>query len=296
MRIISQTIRLQLEGRTIYVVTGRLSQTVNVCDLNNRRGEYEWIVRLFQPHFVSFNDVKKCGSIEQLINLLTKEYRGRIEQHPSDDENNIQTIAGKEPISPDDKFWIERAKRITEICIDELVREFLEIPYLHRVEHSIHTRLYAILNAQPHFDRHFSLAEGGMLTQPIHKEWPEPIPRPDKGNRRGNFDLVILSPGQLSRCSLQDFCTGRLVPPIAIEMGLNYGEGHLAADAEKLINSNIQHGYLVHLVRELPHDPTIDQTIRKLLKESTIRVAFARLEQGRKYIKLLDDPEIHGVS
>jgi hypothetical protein len=26
---------------------------------------------------------------------------------------------------------------ITEVCIDELVREFLELPCLHRVEHSI---------------------------------------------------------------------------------------------------------------------------------------------------------------
>ncbi len=198
--------------------------------------------------------------------------------------------------TPLDAVWIERAMRITEICINELVREFLELPYLHRVEHSIHTRLYSILRIQPHFDRHFPLAEGGMLTQPIHKEWPETIPRPEKGNRRGNFDLAILSPGQLATCSLRDFKNGRLAPPIAIEMGLNYDEGHLSLDAEKLLNSHIQHGYLIHLLRELPHDSTIDETIDRLRAESTIRIAFARIERSRKFLKLLDDSVIQEIN
>ena len=183
--------------------------------------------------------------------------------------------------------------RITEVCIDELVLEFLGLPYLHRVEHSIHTRLYSILRNQPHFDRHFPLAKGGMLTQPIHKEWPETIPCPEKANRRGNFDLAILSPGQLRTCTLDSFSNGRPAPAVVIEMSLNYKEGHLTLDAEKLLNSRVLHGYLVHLVREKPHESTIDQTIDRLRSEGTIKVAFARVERGRKFLKLLDDPGIH---
>jgi hypothetical protein len=135
-----------------------------------------------------------------------------------------------------------------------------------------------------------------MLTQPIHKEWPEVIPRPEKNGRRGNFDLAILSPHQLRVCTLRDFSSGRIAPPIAIELGLNYDDGHLTKDAEKLLNSQIQHGYLVHLVREMPHDPTINEIIERLRSESTVKVAFARYERGRKYVKLLNDGQIREIT
>jgi hypothetical protein len=284
---------IQLGGRKIYIFTGRLSQTVNVCDAQNRQGNYEWKVRLFPPYFVNEVNFGKISGIRSLIKWLKEERQGLIELYPHDDEAETQAINIDKPPVAEDSIWIERAMRITEVCIDELVLEFLRIPYLHRVEHSIHTRMYAILINQPHFDWHFPLAKEGMVTQAIHKEWPESIPRPEKGNRRGNFDLAILSPGQLSNCNLQDFSCGRLAPPIAIEMGLNYCEGHLAADAEKLLNSKIRHGYLVHLIRELPHDPSIDQTIARLREEKTIKVAFARFERGRKFVKFLSDQEIH---
>jgi hypothetical protein len=284
---------IQISGRKIYIFTGRLSQTVNVCDAQNRQGDYEWKVRLFPPYFVKELNIEKISDIKSLIKWLKEERQGLIEKYPNDDGAETQKINLEQPPEPEDSVWIERAMRIAEVCIDELVLEFLRIPYLHCVEHSIHTRLYAILSNQPHFDWHFPLAEEGMVTQPIHKEWPETIPRPEKGNRRGNFDIAILSPGRLKGCNLQDFSNGRLAPPIAIEMGLNYSDGHLAADAEKLLNSNIRHGYLVHLLRELPHDPSIDQTISRLKEEKTIKVAFARFERGRKYVKFLSDQEIH---
>lgn len=287
--------RIEIEGRNIFIVTGRVSQTVNVCDATNRRGNYEYVIRLFQPNFVNEEALENQDTIEEIVNWLMRKRQGQIEKSPDDDEVDIQGTPADQPLDSKDVVWVERAMRITEVCIDELVREFLEIPYLHRVEHSTHTRLYSILSTQPHLSRHFPLADGETMTQPIHKEWPEPIPREEKGNRRGNIDLAILPPGRLRNCNLKDFSNGRLVPPIAIEMGLNYGEGHLAADAEKLLNSKIQHGYLVHLVRELPHDPTINQTIEKFQSEKSIRIAFARYEQGRKYLKLLDDHEIREI-
>ncbi|MBW7899724.1 hypothetical protein B188_28370 [Candidatus Brocadiaceae bacterium B188] len=299
----SQREQTKVGDRDVHIVTGRISQTVNVCTPANERGKYDWIIRLTPQHFVDKSQVEAHASLNSLIEWLTGEEQiGQVEQRPTGEGTEAhpqanETVPEVSPTDPDDAVWIERAMRITEVCIDELVREFLELPYLHRVEHSIHTRLYAILSTQPHFDRHFSLAGGKMLTQPIHKEWPETIPRPEKGNRRGNFDLAILSPNRLRECSLRDFSTGRIVPPIVIEMGLNYGEGHLALDAEKLLNSRVQHGYLVHLVREMPHDPTIDETIERLRSEGTVKVAFARYdESGRKYAKLLADPQIREVS
>lgn len=295
-----QSERAEVEGHYVYIVTGRISQTVNVCTPANERGKYDWIVRLTPQRFVTKGEVEARTDIDSLITWLTSDRLGRVEQRPTEGQEAQpqanETVPEALPVDTDDAVWVKRAMCITETCIDELVREFLEVPYLHRVEHSIHTRLYAILSTQPHFDRHFPLAEGGMITQPIHKEWPESIPRPEKGNRRGNFDLAILSPHRLRACTLRDFSMGRVVPSIVIEMGLNYGEGHLALDAEKLLNSRIQHGYLVHLVREMPHDPTIDETIERLRSENTIKVAFARYESGNKYAKLLNDTQIHEVS
>ncbi|HOQ86599.1 MAG TPA: hypothetical protein PLQ89_12880 [Phycisphaerae bacterium] len=290
--------RAKVNDRDIHIVTGDVSQTVNICTPENKLGRYDWVVRLSIGQKVTPDIVRGQPDIESLVTWLEREHFGQIEQRPTD-EGAKESLAADEqppkavPTDPDDALWIQRAMSITEICIDELVREFLELPYLHRVEHSIHARLYGILRAQPHFDRHYPLAGGMMMTQLIHKEWPETQARPDKDNRRGNFDLVILSPGRLKRCSAREFDEGRIVPPIVIEMGLNYGQGHLVADAEKLLNSHVQHGYLVHLVRDKRHDPTIDEAIRSLQERScSIKVAFARYQGGRKYQKLLEDKAI----
>jgi hypothetical protein len=290
-----QRVRERIEGRDIHIVTGRLSQTVNVCDANNRIGEYDWIVRLFGPNFVSGDEVRQRASISGLIQWLRENRSGRVEQTSPFDGEQL-TISVEQPITPNDALWIQRAMQITGICINELVLEFLDFPYLHRVEHSIHIRLHSILSVQPHFARHFSLANGIASTQPIHKEWPEITPRPEKGNRRGNFELAILSPDRLKTCTLDDFKNGRVIPPIVIEMGMNYDNGHLANDAEKLLNSQVEHGYLVHLMRERPHDDSVDHTIMRLQQECTIRIAFARIEGGKKYLKLLEDPRIREVT
>lgn len=287
--------RVQIGDRDIHIVTGRVSQTVNVCDANNRLGEYDYVIRLFQPNFIDGNNVQNRTDVDDLIQWLTQARKGQVEQSPPTITPVVPSVPGPQPLSPADDLWVQRAMQITEICINELVREFLDLPYLHRVEHSIHTRLHAILSVQPHFSRHFPIAHGSGMTQPIHKEWPESIPRAEKGTRRGNFDLAILPPDLLNGCNLKDFSEGRIAPPIVIEMGLNYGNGHLAGDAEKLLNSQVKHAYLVHLVREMPHDTSIDQTIADLRRTNLIRVAFARVEQGRKYLKLLDDSMIQPV-
>ena len=291
---------IQFADRNIYLATGRISQTVNICTKDNKRGEYDWIIRLPVEHFIVGDQIREQSNINDLVSWLTSEKLGQVERSPaginieSPEEVSVKTASEEDPqiLTLEDAKWIERAMKIVEICINELILEFIDLPYLHRVEHSIHTRLYSILRNQPHFDRHFLLGEGQMLTQPIHKEWPETIPRPEKGNRRGSFDLAILSPGQMKTCTLKNFSDGRLDPAIVIEMGLNYKEGHLSHDAEKLLNSNVEHGYLVHLVREKPHEKIIDQTIDRLRSENTIKVAFARVEKGNKFIKLLDDPTI----
>jgi len=79
-------------------------------------------------------------------------------------------------------------------------------------------------------------------------------------------------------------------------MGLNYRDSHLRQDSEKLINSKVRHGYLVHLVREQGHETAIDDTLASLRGSASIKVAYARVSRGRRFIKLLGDESITELS
>lgn len=114
---------------------------------------------------------------------------------------------------------------LVEQAIDQLVLEFVELPFLHRVEHSLHCELYALLTANRTLGRPYELADGTPV-QLVHKEWPETKVRPGKSGR-GNFDMVVLDPAAVAKSSIADFEDGRVEPAVVIEVGLNYGEVHL---------------------------------------------------------------------
>lgn len=273
----------EIEGRKVYIVTGNKSQTVNVCDSSNVEGQYDWKIRIEDNEkFVDYSMVntQKQGTVENLIKYLISKHDGKLEPTNHDHE------------------WIERARKVIETCINEFVQEFIEHPYLHRVEHSLHMRLYSILRSQPLFDKHYPMANGEIFTQPIHKEWPETYPRENntkrkddnKNTRRGNFDLVILSPVQIKKCPPALFDEGRLIPPFIIEMGLNYGEDHLDQDKEKLENSKVMYGFLIHLERNTSNTVLNEEYIEskeKYTKNNTIKVAYAKIDGNEKYTKMI---------
>ena len=164
---------------------------------------------------------------------------------------------------------------------------------MHRVEHSLHCDLFSRLSFGENLNQRLFL--NGELMQLIHKEWPEFRPRPDKNNRRGNFDLVILSPNSLKESNIWDFINGRIEAPIVIEMGLNYTINHLEQDLLKLNNSNIYRGYLIHLARKEFIDSFED--IEYLLldienKYKNIKTAYANIENDCIKYKLLNSNKI----
>jgi hypothetical protein len=171
--------RTQVEGRTIYIFTGTVTQTVNICTTANKQGEYEWTVRVpIQQSLLTTADIEKHAPISNLISWLKTDREGLTEIEPAKAgvtiEHEAEVLEEQPPIAestvtPEDARWISQAQKITELCIDQLVEEFLAFPYLHRVEHSVHARLYEVLHSQPHLDRHVALA-GGMVSQCIHKE------------------------------------------------------------------------------------------------------------------------------
>jgi hypothetical protein len=178
-----------------------------------------------------------------------------------------------------------------EQSINRLVKEFLESPYLHRREHSLHAELFNIMMSHAELAQRVPLGNCMAKTQLVHKEWPESIAR--DGSRRGNFDLVVLTPELLKGCpSIRAFREGHLHAPIVIEMGLDYDAEHLAGDAKKLINSKPKHGYLIHLVRELPREPIAEQIILGIEPRFEIKTAYAWMAGGKAAVKFLDEKSI----
>ena len=205
--------------------------------------------------------------------------------------SEILDLVSPSVYSPDTDAWLTEAKMIVEAAIDKVVREFVENPYLHRVEHSIHAELFGAITAQGDFSQRHILGDNLGVTQLVHKEWPETTAR--EGKRRGNFDLAVLSPHLLKACQGIDmFLEGRLPAPIVLEIGLDYDVEHLAYDAKKLINSKPKFGYLVHLVRNVPSDAMTEQIILGLEAKTGIRTAYARVSGSQKEYKLLSENKI----
>ncbi len=193
--------------------------------------------------------------------------------------------------SPDDDSWLPNAKALVERSIDSLVHDFLQFPYLHRVEHSIHAELFHIMMSHEELAQRVPLGNELAKTKLVHKEWPENVAR--QGNRRGNFDLTVLTPQLLRGCpSIRAFRDGHLHAPIVIEMGLDYNAHHLAGDAKKLINSKPKHGYLIHLVRELPREPVAEQIILGIEAKFGIKTAYAWTAGGQAAVKFVNDKAI----
>jgi hypothetical protein len=279
-------------GRQVFICTRTNSQTINICEANNRRGDYDWIVRLFQPEVATEAEISEhATNPESLVGWLKDEKHGEVEKKPPPDLPPAQPPGapnGPFPAREEDP-WIQVAVSIVEVAIDQLVREFLRVPYLHRVEHSLHARPYSILAAQPHFARELPLQNPMFLTQPLHKEWPETIP--EENTRRGNFDLAVLTPNQLAGCTVYNFRHGNLPAPIAIEMGLDYGPAHLAADRDKLIHSQVPHGYLVHLTRIGPHEQA-NAIILEPGGNGGFKTAYACVAANAVFYKLVNGNQI----
>lgn len=271
---------MRIGDRRVFLRTGPKTQTVSVCDANNRRGDYDWVIRIFAPAAATEAELVGRADIDDLVAWLKDTKRGKVEKSPPPDADADED---REPLPPppdEDAPWIERAVEAVEQAIDRLVREFLRAPYLHRVEHSLHARLFAILAEHELFRDEVDLNGGRYKTQAIHKEWPETIP--EEGCRRGNFDLAILPPLALYQCGLEEFRNGRISAPIVIEMGLDYGAAHLADDADKLIHSAVPHGYLVHFTRK-PRDEEAENRILDPGGGDHVRAAFASVSGGPRH-------------
>lgn len=286
-----------VEGRKVKVVTGQRSQTVNVYVDEAREGLYDPKIRIHTPsRFVDEDCLMAKGftSVAQMVEFL-RETHGGVNEGPSSPYAGRQPSLPREPV-PVDRAWAMAVVPEVEGAINEFVREFLGLPYLHRVEHSIHCALYGHLKRREMLRQLVSL--GRFTTSAVHKEWPETIARDGKRGRRGNFDLAILGPPapDSGAVDVEVFCRGLIRPAAVIEIGLDYGIDHLEGDILKLKNSNVERGYLVHLARwtgESQKD--VQERVRELVQDEgdgRPSIAFAYVGETETKYRLLGEPAI----
>ena len=176
-------------GRRVRIVRGRKSQTVNVCTPANAIGEYEVTYRLRPDVDVTAAELSELADLDTLKAWLLA--RDAAPEAPG--ARSPSRIIPRVPAPPPDDPWLVNARAAVERAITLVVQAFTDAPYLHRVEHSLHTQLSEALRGEPVLAETHTL-QSGERTQLIHKEWPETIPEqtgPDAAPR-GKFDLARL--------------------------------------------------------------------------------------------------------
>ncbi len=290
MDVLPRREQLLIDGRRIVIARGTSTQTVNVCTEANGVGDYEMRYRLpahaevRSEHLMSFSDLHELEA-----------YLDRLMAQPEAPQAS-RPLPPAVPAPPASDPWVQEATRAVDAAIGELLEGFLRDPYLHRVEHSLHAELFALLTRQPTLQGTVEMAgPEHHRTQLVHKEWPETRPREKDGAPagQGNFDLAVLAPAQVEKASVEQFRTGRIDPAIVIEIGLDYGLRHFEQDAEKLCNSAIAVPYLIHLSR-LPLRETTSIEDAVTACEPPTRAAYAHRDPrtGQVRSKGLDGDSI----
>ena len=281
-----------IAGRPVKITRGRKSQTVSVCTSANQLGSYQVVYRLRVDVAVTTAELGELADLDALDAwLLARDATAELPGAARAGAALVPRVSAP----PADDPWVAQAQAAVDRAITSLVRQFCDDPYLHRVEHSLHARLHGLLSNAPELAGVVPLGSTGFRTQLVHKEWPETVartlgadPRP-----RGNFDLAVLSPDQLRQASLDQFRAGRIDPPIAIEVGLDYGLSHLTQDADKLRHSQVPVPYVLHLSRIPMTDQ--DETERLVCAASRpLRTAYAHVDHrtGNRRVKHLTDNSV----
>jgi hypothetical protein len=128
------------------------------------------------------------------------------------------------------------------------------------------------------------------MTQVLHKEWPETAARGNR--RRGNFDLAVLPPVAIRASSLDQFLEGRIAPCIVIEMGLDYDDGHLIGDHDKLVHSQVPFPYLVHLARDSAYLQREEDAVNQIQTAGAVRIGYAVAVGGKRRVKRIAEETI----
>lgn len=282
-----------VDDRLVVVRIGRKSSTISICTPDNKPGTYERRFRLSPSVVLDGTDIAANSTIPEMLSWIDGLGPDAHEDSANSGRRLLPPLV-TEPVA--DHAWLAAATRVVDTEINDLVRGFVAEPYMHRVEHSVHAQLYARLAAHTDIFGVQALGATGRSTQLIHKEWPETIADTEAGsNRRGAYDLAILTPDRLVAATLDQFRYERIEATVVIEMGLNYGMTHLQQDYDKLVVNNVHTGYLVHLSRDGARSAEVESFLERTDRVTNIKIAYAHGPEvaSERRIKLLDDPKVN---
>ncbi len=155
---------ITIQDRDIYVGNGPKSQTVKICDFRNNRGEYENYFRIRPPRTNLEAELKTKETLEAAkkwlkVELLAIDEIAKSPVAAGDGEDppaDAVVVSGERP----DGDWFREAKRAVEKVIERMVKEFTGSPYMHRVEHCLHTSLVQQLRAEEVFKGTLEIGDG----------------------------------------------------------------------------------------------------------------------------------------
>ncbi|MDR1362841.1 MAG: hypothetical protein LBJ35_02160 [Spirochaetaceae bacterium] len=265
----------------------RTSQSVNICLEGNEDFYESYLIKA--PYVLSREDMQKeierYKTIPDFINWLQND-RHAISLGIRERNNTVAMQPSRYFLESDKD--IKNIANAVEESINKLIDQFIESPYLHRVESSIHTELFHIMKQNNNLSQCFSLGDNSTRTQLIHNEWPSSDPK------YGNYDFAIMTPELLQKdCPNADiFSRGKFNVPIVVELGLNPSDpDHLKNDNQKIIANKIHAGYLVHLIREKPEN-SVDEKIILDTRNPNIKTAYALINNEKIRYKYVNDTGI----
>jgi hypothetical protein len=187
-----------------------------------------------------------------------------------------------------DSSWETEVSPIIEQIINQIILEFIDFPYLHRVADSIHCEFFRVLASHRALNHTYPM--GKWSSQPLHKGWPC-----NSAELTDCYlDLCVFSPTLLRISSVEDFREGRIRPVLAIEIGLDDDLIRLKRRAEKLQHNG--QGYLIHLVREeVVDDFEAVEAFLRLSEENGIKTAYVRMTETHAFYKLINGKEIKKI-
>ncbi|ACF14276.1 hypothetical protein Ctha_1819 [Chloroherpeton thalassium ATCC 35110] len=285
-----------IEGHKIKVVTGEKTQTINVYVENGDEGNFDPKLRVTNPALFineSFFDNEILSSLDDMVILLKEKHKAEFEL-----QNDISMVKPNvfRSIIPHDPLWTQNIIPDVEKAINKVLYTFLELPYLHRVEHSLHGELYDYLMDCQLLHQFIDL--GCCTTGVVHQNWPELTMRPGK-SVKGYFDVAILRPPKKAEqpISLRQFREGQLTPTVAIEAGLDYGIDRLQDNYEKLKHSGIKNCYLIHFSRPTgQYQDGVEEFIKKVIENEALgapKIAYASVSKNKiRYRHLSSERDI----
>ena len=142
---------ITIAGQRVKTRTGEQTQTVRVYGVGERSHTEEHVVRLCPPKTSQGAlAAQNFQSVDELLGYLTSQLGGVFESNAPDGAPPMHAAVALRSshgrrwprdhvdLSP----WGIGARDATERAIDKLVDEFCANPMQHRVEHSIHCRLF----------------------------------------------------------------------------------------------------------------------------------------------------------